>query len=334
MRNLRYTLKTRPEGALGPEHFDRVDEELTALENGKARVRVVYVSLDPAMRGWVSADTKSYVPPVPIGDTMRALGVGIVEESKSDAFKPGDWVSGFTGWTEWLDIAPGAMNVVPKTAAMEDYMGILGLAGATAYHGLVKEGQPKAGETLCVTGAAGSVGSLVGQIGKALGLRVIGIAGTDEKCAWLINELGFDAALNYKTDDLDKGLAEFAPDGLDLHFENVGGKPFAAALRHMKAFGRMIFCGFISVYNGDRPDEYPDMTAIVRRRLTFKGFVMTDHFDEYPSIFAELGKLMQAGKLTYRLDVVEGLENAASAFGKLFAGTNKGKLVVKVSNPS
>ncbi|MTI00633.1 NADP-dependent oxidoreductase [Roseibium sp. RKSG952] len=329
---MRLALRERPTGLLTDEHFDRIEEELSPLADGQARVRVVYVSLDPAMRGWVSPSTDSYVPPVPLGDTMRSLGIGVVEESKTDAYKAGDWVSGFTGWTRYLDVAPGQLNVVPQTVPMEAYMGVFGLAGATAYHGLVKTGEPKAGQTLCVTGAAGSVGSLVGQIGKALGLRVIGIAGTDEKCKWLVDDLGFDAALNYKTDDLEKGLREFAPEGLDLHFENVGGKPFAAALNNMKAFGRMVFCGFISVYNGERADEYPDLTALIRKRLTFKGFVMTDHFDEYPEIFAELGKLMQAGKLKYRLDIVDGLETAPAAFGKLFDGTNKGKLVVKVSD--
>ncbi|MES0809687.1 NADP-dependent oxidoreductase [Roseibium sp. SCPC15] len=332
MNNTRLLLKSRPDGRLGPEHFDLRDEQLGSLTDGKARVRVLYVSLDPAMRGWVSASTDSYLPPVPLGDTMRSLGVGVVEESKSDAYQVGDWVTGMTGWTKFLDVAPGDLSVVPQLASIEDYVGILGLPGATAWHGLVVEGQAKAGETLCVTGAAGSVGSLVGQIGKALGLRVIGIAGTQEKCDWLVDELGFDAALNYRTDDLSKGLKEFAPNGINLHFENVGGEPFNAALKNMAPFGRMIFCGFISVYNGEAKDTPPEMTAIVRKRLTLKGYVMTDHFDTFPAIFQELGKLMMAGKLRYRLDVTEGLENAPSVFNKLFDGTNKGKLAIKVSD--
>lgn len=333
MKNTRFSLGSRPTGRLGREHFTRHDEDLGPLEAGLVRVRVVYSSLDPAMRGWVSPDTRSYIPPVAIGETMRALGIGVVEESKAEGISAGDWVTGFLGWTEWLDADPKAVTKVPAAVSMEDYMGVFGLAGATAYHGLVKVGEPKAGETLCVTGAAGSVGSLVGQIGKALGLRVIGIAGTQEKCDWLVNELGFDAALNYKTDYLDAGLKAFAPEGLDLHFENVGGKPFAAALRNMKAFGRMIFCGFISVYNGDAPEEIPDMTALVRRRLTFKGFVMTDHFDTFPELFLELGKLMAAGKLKYRLDIIDGLETAPDAINKLFDGSNRGKLVIRVSEP-
>jgi len=333
MQNTRYALTSRPQGRLSHQNFERIEEELAKLEPGKVRVKVVYSSLDPAMRGWVSPDTRSYISPVAIGETMRALGIGIVENSKADGISAGDWVTGFLGWTERLDADPKTLTKVPQIASMEDYMGVFGLAGATAYHGLVKVGEPKAGETLCVTGAAGSVGSLVGQIGKALGLRVIGIAGTQEKCDWLVNELGFDAALNYKTDDLDAGLKAFAPEGLDLHFENVGGKPFAAALRNMKAFGRMIFCGFISVYNGDAPEEIPDMTALVRRRLTFKGFVMTDHFDTFPAIFQELGKLMATGKLKYRLDIVDGLDAAPEAINRLFDGTNRGKLVIRVSDP-
>lgn len=332
MHNIRYTLTARPEGRLGPDHFARVEEDLAPLEDGKARVRVVYVSLDPAMRGWVSPSTDSYLPPVPLGETMRSLGVGVVEESRSDAYSQGDWVSGMTGWTQYVDVAPGQLNVVPKLPQIEDYVGVLGLPGATAHHGLVIEGQPKAGETPCITGAAGSVGSLVGQIGKALGLRVIGIAGTQEKCDWLVNDLGFDAALNYKTDDLDAGLKAFAPDGIDLHFENVGGRPFNAALKNMKAFGRMIFCGFISVYNGERAEDQPDMTALVRKRLSFKGFVMTDHWETFPALFQELGKLMAEGKLQYRLDVEDGLDQAPAAFDKLFDGTNKGKLAIKVSD--
>ncbi|MEM9634572.1 MAG: NADP-dependent oxidoreductase [Pseudomonadota bacterium] len=332
MNNMRLLLKSRPDGRLGPEHFDRRDEQLGSLADGQARVRVLYVSLDPAMRGWVSPSTDSYLPPVPLGDTMRSLGVGVVEESKSDAYQVGDWVTGMTGWTKFLDVAPGDLSVVPQVTNIEDYVGVLGLPGATAWHGLVIEGQAKAGETLCVTGAAGSVGSLVGQIGKALGLRVIGIAGTQEKCDWLVNELGFDAALNYRTDDLSKGLKEFAPNGIDLHFENVGGEPFNAGLKSMAPFGRMIFCGFISVYNGEAKDTPPEMTAIVRKRLTLKGYVMTDHFETFPMIFQELGKLMMAGKLKYRLDVTEGLENAPTVFNKLFDGTNKGKLAIKVSD--
>ncbi|MCV0424935.1 MAG: NADP-dependent oxidoreductase [Roseibium sp.] len=332
MNNMRLTLKSRPEGRLGPEHFDRVEEDLGPLADGKARIRVLYVSLDPAMRGWVSASTDSYLPPVPLGDTMRSLGVGVVEDSKSDAYKPGDWVTGMTGWTQFLDVGPGELSVVPQVASLEDYIGILGLPGATAWYGLVVEGEAKEGQTLCVTGAAGSVGSLVGQIGKALGLRVIGIAGTQEKCDWLVNDLSFDAALNYRTDDLDKGLKEFAPGGIDLHFENVGGDPFNAALKNMAPFGRMIFCGFISVYNGEATATPPEMTAIVRKRLTLKGYVMTDHFDKFPAIFQELGKLMMEGKLKYRLDVTTGLENAPTAFNKLFDGTNKGKLAVKVAD--
>lgn len=330
MKNIRYTLTSRPVTDLGPDQFTRVEEELPSLEEGKARARVVYVSLDPAMRGWASASTDSYIPPVQIGETMRSLGIGIVEESRTDAYKAGDWVTGMTGWTQYVDIAPGSLSVVPQMVSMEDYMGILGLPGATAYHGLVVEGQAKSGETLCVSGAAGSVGSLVGQIGKALGMRVIGIAGTQEKCDWLVNELGFDAALNYKTDDLDAGLKAFAPEGIDLHFENVGGAVFNAALRNMKAFGRVIFCGFISTYNGG-PSEAPDMTAIIRKRLTFKGFAMPDHYASFPAIFQELGKLMMQGKLKYRLDVQDGLDAAPSSLSMLFNGSNKGKLVVRVS---
>lgn len=332
MQNLRLTLKSRPEGRLGPEHFDRVEEDMGPLEAGKARVRVVYVSLDPAMRGWVSGDTKSYIPPVQLGETMRSLGVGIVEESKTDAYKVGDWVSGTPGWTKYVDVKPGEISVVPHLDRIEHYMGVLGLPGVTAYHGLVTEGQPKEGEVLCVTGAAGSVGSLAGQIGKALGMRVIGIAGTQEKCDWLVNDLGFDAALNYKTDDLNKGLADFAPDGINVHFENVGGEPFKAAFRNMAAHGRMLFCGFISAYNGETDPDPIDMTTIIRRRLTLKGFTMPDHYAEYPMMFAELGKLLMQGKLKYRLDIEEGLENAPVAFNKLFDGSNTGKLVVKVSN--
>ncbi|MEM5581037.1 NADP-dependent oxidoreductase [Roseibium sp. AS2] len=332
MHNERFTLTARPEGRLGPDHFTKVDEDLGPLQDGKARVRVVYVSLDPAMRGWVSPSTDSYIPPVQLGETMRSLGVGVVEESRTDACKPGDWVTGMTGWTRYLDVMPGQLTVVPKLAKIEDYIGVLGLPGATAYHGLVTEGRAAAGETLCITGAAGSVGSLVGQIGKSLGLRVIGIAGTQEKCDWLTKELGFDAALNYRTDDLDKGLKAFAPDGINLHFENVGGKPFKAALRNMAPFGRMVFCGFISAYNGGPVEDVPDMTAIVRKRLTIKGFAMPDHYASFPAIFQELGKLMMQGKLKYRLDIEDGLENAPAVLDKLFEGTNSGKLLVRVSD--
>ncbi|MTI18594.1 NADP-dependent oxidoreductase [Rhodobacteraceae bacterium RKSG542] len=331
VNNTRILLKQRPFGMIKPEDFEIVEETMPALAAGKARVRVVYLSLDPAMRGWVSADENSYVPPVPLGSTMRGLAVGVIEESNAEGLKRGDWVSGFLGWTKLIDVEPKDVNVVPQVVPMEAYMGILGLAGATAYYGLMEVGEPKAGQTLCVTGAAGSVGSLVGQLAKANGLRVIGIAGSEEKCKWLTEELGFDAALNYKTDDLEAGLRAFAPEGLDLHFENVGGAPLQAALHNMKAHGKLIICGLISNYNATEMPSGPELSAIIKKRLTMQGFVMTDHLDRFGEFFQKLGGYMSKGQLKYRLDIVDGLESAPTAINRLFVGSNTGKLTIRVS---
>ncbi|WP_310621135.1 NADP-dependent oxidoreductase [Flexibacterium corallicola] len=332
MKNSRILLVKRPVGMIAPTDFEKREETLPELEEGKARVRVTYLSLDPAMRGWMSADENSYVPPIPLGSTMRGLAVGIVEETKTSELNKGDWVAGFLGWTTFADVSAADVNVVPQMVPMDAYMGILGLAGATAYYGLMEVGKPQEGQTICITGAAGSVGSLVGQLAKAHGLRVIGIAGSDEKCKWLTEELGFDAALNYKTDDLEAGIREFAPDGLDLHFENVGGAPLQAALNNMKAHATIIMCGLISTYNATEAPAGPELSAIIKKRLTVQGFVMTDHLHRFGEFFEKLGAYMMKGQLKYRLDVVEGLENAPVAINRLFEGTNTGKLTVKVSD--
>ncbi|MDD7911359.1 NADP-dependent oxidoreductase [Pseudovibrio exalbescens] len=331
MQNQRILLAARPIGDIKPTDFEARTETLEALEEGKARIRVVYLSLDPAMRGWMSADENSYVPPIPLGSTMRGIATGIVAQSKTDKLKEGDWVSGFLGWTQYADVAPEEVNVLPQAVPMDAYMGVLGLAGATAYCGYKEILEPQAGQTLCVTGAAGSVGSLVGQMAKADGLKVIGIAGSEEKCKWLTDELGFDAALNYKTDNLMKGIHDFAPDGLDIHFENVGGAPFQAALYNMKAHGKIALCGLISTYNSTEAPAGPELSAMIKKRLTMKGFVMTDHWHRFGEILGKVGEYLGKGQLKYRLDVVEGLENAPTAINKLFDGSNKGKLTIKVS---
>lgn len=332
MQNLRILLAQRPVGDIKATDFEKREETLGPLEEGKARIRVVYLSLDPAMRGWMSADENSYVPPIPLGSTMRGIATGIVEQSKTDKLKEGDWVSGFLGWTQYADVQPDEVNVVPQTVPMDAYMGVLGLAGATAYHGYKEILDPQAGQTLCVTGAAGSVGSLVGQMAKADGLRVVGIAGTPEKCRWLTDELGFDAALNYKSDDLDAGLRAFAPEGLDLHFENVGGAPLQAALNNMKAHGKIAVCGLISTYNATSLPAGPELSAMIKKRLTMKGFVMTDHWHRFGEILGKVGEYLGKGQLKYRLDIVEGLENAPVAINRLFDGSNTGKLTIKVSD--
>lgn len=323
-------LVKRPDLKITPDVFETVTLETPALEDGQFLVKQTHMSLDPAMRGWMSADKGSYIPPVELGDIMRSSGVAEVVESKNDKFPVGARVGGLIGWTEYAVSNGQGLRILPPKVSAEAVLCVLALPGLTAYQGLMEIAKPKAGETLVVSGAAGSVGSMVGQIGKAEGLRVVGTAGTDDKCRWLEDELGFDAAINYKSDDLAKKLRDATPDGVDIYFENTGGAVQHAVYGRMNAHGRIVVCGMIADYNTDKPSAGPNWMNIIRKRLTIQGFTMPDHWDKVPMMTEKLAAYLMAGKLKYRAHKLQGLESAIEGINLLFTGGNTGKLMVEL----
>ncbi|MBP7079787.1 MAG: alpha/beta fold hydrolase [Rhodocyclaceae bacterium] len=332
--NHQWCLKRRPVGLIAPDDFELREVPIAPIGEGQVKVRNVFLSLDPAMRGWL-IDRPSYVAPVQIGEIMRGLCVGVVTESNNPNFVPGDFVQGMFGWQEYFitnSSGDGLTKLPPSSLPLEANLGLFGLAGMTSYFGLLDVGQPKEGETLLVSGAAGSVGSLVGQIGKIKGMRVVGIAGSEEKCEWLVKELGFDAAVNYKTDDLHGQLKAACPFGVDVYFENVGGRVLDEALSVMNNFGRIVVCGLISQYNATDavPGPY-NFAMTISKRLRIQGFVAPDYSGRVKEMIGEFSHWYSVGKLKYRVDIERGLEMAPMAINKLFKGENSGKLIVQIS---
>jgi NADPH-dependent curcumin reductase len=332
--NRQWRLKSRPTGLIKPDNFELVSEALPEPAEAQLLIRNVYLSLDPAMRGWM-VDRPSYVPPVQIGEVMRGLAVGIVEKSNHPRFAAGDRVQGMFGWRDYLLSNGEAVTKLPvNELPFSAYLGLFGLAGLTSYAGLLEVGQPKAGETLLISGAAGSVGSLVGQIGKIKGLRVVGIAGSDEKCNWLREELAFDAALNYREANFKKELKAACPNGVDIYFENVGGEILETALYLMNTFGRVVACGMISLYNAIQAVPGPaNFPLVISKRLKIQGFIATDYSSKVKEMVSSFTQWYNSGQLKYRVDIVRGLEKAPVAINKLFDGSNHGKLMVQVSDP-
>jgi NADPH-dependent curcumin reductase len=331
--NRQWCLATRPVGAIAESNFEWKQQPLPTLEQGQILVRNIYLSLDPTNRGWLN-EGENYLPPVAIGEVMRGFGIGVVEQSRNAKFPEGTLVQGFLGWQDYA-IADGTdLNQFQKdpSVPLTAYLGLFNFIGMTAYFGLLDIGKPKAGETLVVSGAAGAVGSLVGQIGKIKGCRVIGIAGSEEKCHWLKDELGFDAAINYKTESVLESLQQHCPDGIDVYFENVGGEILDAVLSLINLRARIVLCGLISQYNATKPvpGAY-NLLNIVTQRAKLEGFIILDYFDRAQEALADLGEWYAQGKIKYRVDAIDGLENAPSAINKLFDGTNQGKLIIKVS---
>ena len=320
----------RPGVHITPDIFEAVTLDTPALEDGQVLVKQTHMSLDPAMKGWMSPDKDSYIPPVELGDIMRSSGVGEIVESRNDNYPVGATVGGLMGWTEYYVGDGKGLRILPPGISAEEVLCVLALPGLTAYQGLVEIGRPRSGETLVVSGAAGSVGSIVGQIGKAEGLRVIGTAGSDDKCRWLEDELGLDKAINYKSDNLAKQIAEATPDGIDIYFENTGGPVQHAVFWRMNAHGRIIVCGMIADYNTDKPSPGPNWLNIIRKRLTIQGFTMPDHWDNVPKMTEALIGYYKAGQLKYRAHTLHGLESAIDGINLLFTGGNTGKLMVEL----
>lgn len=325
------TLAQRPEpGPIGRETFKVVQKVVPNAGPGEILVMQTYMSLDPAMIGWMSADTKSYIPPVEVGAVMRSSGLGEVIESNHPDFAVGERVMGMMGWTEYFVSTGQGLNKVPAGIDEEQALSVFALPGLTATQGLFNVAKPKAGETIVVSGAAGSVGSIVGQLAKADGLRVIGVAGSDDKCQWIVDELGFDGAINYKTDDIGAKLGELAPNGVDIFFENTGGAIQQHIFEHMNAHGRIAVCGMISDYAASTPSAGPNWLPIIKKRLIIQGFTMPDHFAKVPDLLAKLTPYVMQGKIKHRAHVLEGIESSIDGLNMLLTGANKGKLMVKL----
>ena len=303
---------------------------------GQFLFRLNYLSLDPTNRGWMG-ERPTYMPPIPLGNPMRGVVCGTVVQSRHPEFSPGDVVSGIGQWADYQLGTPGPLGKFANTGPVPllDAFGIFAVVGPTAYFGLLEIGQPTEGETVVVSAAAGATGSIVGQIAKIKGCRVIGIAGTDEKCAWITDDLGFDAAINYKTENVSDSLGRHCPDGIDVYFDCVGGDILDAALLRINLKARIVFCGSISGYNARGPVPGPsNYRNILLKRARVEGFIVLDYMERYPEAISALSQWMVAGKIKYRLDVVDGLENAAVALGKLFTGAHAGKLLVRVADPA
>ena len=329
--NRQILLVETPKGKLAPEHFRLAQAALPVPKDGEVLVRVRLISLDAANRAWMQGAT--YRDAVEAGSVMAGGAVAEVVESKAPGFAPGDLVFADTGWQDYAALPAKRLIKVPKVEPMTHLLSVYGIAGLTAYFGLLEIGQPKAGETVVVSAAAGSVGSIVGQIAKIKGCRVVGIAGGQAKCDWLVRELGFDAAVDYKAGALFKTLKGAAPQGIDVYFDNVGGDIFEACLAQMRNAGRIVCCGAISAYDGAAPATGPRGVPglIVVKRLTVKGFIVTDFFAERDKAIADLQGWVAAGKLKVEEDIIDGLENTPRALIGLLAGDNRGKRMVRVA---
>lgn len=301
------------------------------IAEGEILVRNQILSLDPTNRVWMNAGD-NYLPEIPLGAVMSGIAIGEVVESRHPKFKAGDTAQGMLGWQRYFAGAPENMTKLPPIPLpLEAHFGLLGHIGLTAYFGLVDVGKCKPGETLVVSAAAGAVGSIAVQIGKILGMRVIGIAGSDDKCAYLTGDLGIDGAINYKTADLNAELARLCPQGVDVYFDNVGGSVLQAVLNHINLRARIVACGMISQYNATRPEPGPsNLAALIGKRARMEGFIVLDYLSQAMEAGLKLIGWHFSGKLNYRLDAVDGLEKAPEALNRLFSGTNQGKLVVRV----
>lgn len=326
-------LKNRPKGTPKLSDFEFVNEERApSLTNGEMRLETLYVSVDPYLRGRMS-DAKSYVPPFELNKPIHSGVIAKVIASQNDQFKEGDFVSGMLDWkTTQVSNGDGLLKVDKLKAPLSAYLGILGMTGLTAYLGLTQIGKPVAGETLVVSGAAGAVGSVVGQIGKILGLRVIGIAGTDEKIEMLKTKFGFDAGINYNTTkDMKAAIAEAAPNGVDIYFDNVGGPISDAVLFSINKFARMVICGAISLYNAtELPKSLSVQPFLVKNSALMQGFIVSNYAEKFLEAMTQLSEWLAEGKLTYTETVVEGFDKIPMAFIDLFEGKNKGKMIVKL----
>jgi hypothetical protein len=328
--NRQWRLRARPVGMVKESDFELVESPRPSAGAGEALVRNLYLAFEPAMRGWME-DRPSYIPPVGLGEVMRGMTVGQVVESKRPGLAPGDLVSAMGGWQEWFAAGTG-LNKLPPGTDPTLALSVLGITGLTAYFGMLDIGRPRAGETVVVSGAAGATGSVAGQIAKLQGCRVVGIAGGAPKCAWLTGEAHFDAAIDYKREDVASRLAALAPSGIHVYFDNVGGPILDAVLAQIAERARIVLCGGISAYNLVEPPPGPrNLMNLVIRRGRMEGFIVIDYAARFPEATAALAKWVAEGRIAYRVDVQKGIENAPRAFQRLFRGENFGKQLLQLA---
>jgi NADPH-dependent curcumin reductase CurA len=330
--NAQWRLAARPVGLPKPSNWEYVEEPAPEPGDGQFQVKLEYISLDPAMRGWMN-EARSYVPPVGIGEVMRAGGLGRVTDSRHPDFAPGELVSGMLGVQRFAVSDGTGIRPVDETLGPAPvHLGALGMTGLTAYFGLLDVGRPEPGQTVVVSGAAGAVGSVVGQIARIKGCRTIGIAGGPDKCAWLTEQLGFDAAIDYKAGEVRAELRRHAPDGVDVYFDNVGGEILDEVLRRLARHARVVICGAISQYNATQPPHGPaNYMQLLVERASMAGFLVFDYARRYPEAIAQLAKWLKNGELRSREDVVRAdLEQFPEVFLRLFRGENVGKLILQL----
>jgi hypothetical protein len=318
------------------ENFELREEPVPEVGDGQLLVRNLYLSCDPAQRAWMSRDT--YVPMIPLGAVMPSGATGEVVASRHPGFREGDVVSGMFGWEEYTVSDGGGLVPVtklPPGVPIPMCMSVLGITGLTAYFGMLDVGNPKAGENVLVSGAAGATGSIAAQIAKLRGARVVGIAGGPEKCAWLTTELGLDAAIDYRAERVSRRVGELFPKGLDVYFDNVGGEILDAALAHLAIGARVVLCGAISGYNEQGPPAGPrNYSNLIVRRSRMQGFLVSDYAARFSEAIGELARWAGEGKLKDRVDIVDGFEKTPDAFRRLFTGENLGKQLVRIAEPS
>ncbi|MGH8504926.1 MAG: NADP-dependent oxidoreductase [Stenotrophobium sp.] len=331
--NKQFTLAARPQGMVKRSDFAYAEVPVPELRDGELLVQILYISLDPAMRGWMN-EGKSYIRPVEIGEVMRAGTLGKVVSSKSPHFKAGDHVAGSQGvQTYAVSDGKDLHKVDPKLAPLPKYLGVLGMPGMTAYFGLLDTGAPKEGETVVVSGAAGAVGQVVGQIAKLKGCKVVGIAGGKDKCDAVVREFGFDSCIDYKSGDLKKELRQHCPQGVDVYFDNVGGEILDAVLTQIRMKARIVICGAISQYNNTTPVKGPsNYLSLLVNRARMEGIVVFDNVKRYGEAAQQMGQWMAQGKLKSREDIVDGIETFPETLLKLFSGENFGKLMLRVAH--
>jgi NADPH-dependent curcumin reductase CurA len=330
--NRQYYLASRPASVPTAEDVPFRDVPLREPAEGEAVIRNMYISLDPAIRGWMS-DVNNYIEPIEIGETIRSSVIGRVIKSNSDLLVEGDVVMSLGAWEQYTTGPAAAMNKLDESIGipLSNFLSVLGPTGLTALFGLLEVGKPKAGETVLVSAAAGAVGSIVGQIAKMKGCRVVGMAGSEEKCRWITEELGFDEAINYKTcGDYQTAIRKACPEGIDTYFDNVGGEILDAALMCLNKYARVAVCGWISTYNEADADGPKNLWQLVAESVTIQGFVVLDYIDRFAEGAGQLADWLMAGKLQFKEDIVDDLDNILPAFLKLFDGSNQGKLIIRI----
>ncbi|GCE04845.1 NADP-dependent oxidoreductase [Dictyobacter aurantiacus] len=332
IKNKQVLLANRPHGWVQESDFNIVETDVPAIKDGEVLVKNLYLSLDPYMRGRMN-EGKSYAASMQINDVMVGGTVGVVVESKNPAFQVDDNVLGYFGWQLYgISDGKGLQKInVTDQIPVSAYLGVLGMPGLTAWVGLISIGQPKAGETVVVSAASGAVGSVVGQLAKARGCRVVGIAGGKTKCEYVVKELGFDSCVDYKAGHLVEDLTAATPDGIDVYFENVGGEILEAVLDRLNAHARIPLCGFVSQYNATQPHAVRNFGALLINRVKLQGFIVGEHADLFPQALQELGQLVASGQLKYRETIAEGIDDAPRAFIGMLKGENQGKQLVKLA---